>query len=274
MKDNAQIEFKNLDLSAVEETLSQIREMIRPAEANFQALYEVLRPINEAISKLKPFLDSIATGMKLVDQYLQAASMLGENQYICWDYLSSSFVHSITSSDNVNEALLNYLEPDVFEQCEATIQRTSADAKMKPHIRLYDESAKAFHCGFYDLAVTGFTAVFDGILSSISCDTTPKLKKRIKTINDKLITDVVLDHSEYATITLSVTFEKTMELFSMTSDFNMEEPNALNRHWIAHGRSTREKTKLDCVKMINMIYGLLLIAKLEIVDSNTLIDME
>ena len=60
-----------------------------------------------------------------------------------------------------------------------------------------------------------------------------------------------------------MTLEKTLDSFSAPSDFKGKEPKGLNRHWIAHGRATRKKTKLDCVKMINLIYGLLLIGELE-----------
>ena len=78
---------------------------------------------------------------------------------------------------------------------------------------------------------------------------------------------VFFDHDEYATLTLALTLEKTLDSFSAFSDFSKKEPKGLNRHWIAHGRSTRKKTKLDCVKMINLIYGLLLIEQLDSLET-------
>ena len=58
---------------------------------------------------------------------------------------------------------------------------------------------------------------------------------------------------------LFYTFNKTVEIFTANSDFHGKEPKGLNRHWIAHGRSRRKKTKLDCVKLINLVYGIILI---------------
>lgn len=51
--------------------------------------------------------------------------------------------------------------------------------------------------------------------------------------------------------------------FSANSEFSKKELKGLNRHWIAHGRSLKRKTKLDVVKMINLIYGMLLINELD-----------
>ena len=51
-----------------------------------------------------------------------------------------------------------------------------------------------------------------------------------------------------------------MQTFSTNQyKFDDPEPKILNRHWIMHGRSLRRKTKLDCVKMIRFIYGIILL---------------
>ena len=134
---------------------------------------------------------------------------------------------------------------------------------MQKHKRLYSQSVNAFRSGDSDLAVTGFTSVFDSLLADTSGNPTSRLGPRIDAIKQKLDNDELLNHDEYAMITLAMTLEKTLDSFSAPSDFKGKEPKGLNRHWIAHGRSTRKKTQLDCVKMINLIYGLLLIEDIE-----------
>ena len=134
---------------------------------------------------------------------------------------------------------------------------------LQKHKRLYFQSVKAFRNGDSDLAVTGLTSVFDVLLTEISGNPTSSLKARVEAIKKKLKNEELLDHDEYAMITLALTLERTLDSFSANSDFKGKEPKGLNRHWIAHGRSTRKKSKIDCVKMINLIYGLLLIVDLE-----------
>lgn len=56
-----------------------------------------------------------------------------------------------------------------------------------------------------------------------------------------------------------LTWTETMKDFQKRSEFAKpeEEPEDLNRHWIAHGRKTINATKLDDCKMINALYGLM-----------------
>ena len=156
-------------------------------------------------------------------------------------------------TNNVNKYLREYMIRERFQTVKNTIEKTLSCPKIQKHERLYVQSVKAFRDGASDLAVTGFTSVFDGLLADISNDPSASLVPRIKVIKEKLEKEELLTHDEYAILTFAYTFDKTLDSFSARSDFAGKEPKGLNRHWIAHGRSTRKKTKLDCVKMINLM---------------------
>lgn len=188
---------------------------------------------------------------------------MGDAQFVFWDYMTEEYVDAIVDSENINKTLREQMIRERFSKVYRIIDKTLSSAVMHKHKRLYSQSVKAFRNGGNDLAVTGFTSVFDGLLADTSGNPAASLKPRINVIKHKLENDELLDHDEYAMITFAMTLEKTLDSFSANSDFEGEEPKGLNRHWIAHGRSTRKKTKLDCVKMINLIYGLLLIGELE-----------
>ena len=78
----------------------------------------------------------------------------------------------------------------------------------------------------------------------------------------KLEDNEEIENDEFSVFALLITFRETMESFSHNSDFKKKEPKNLNRHWIMHGRSRRRKTKLDCIKTIRFIYGIILIDEL------------
>lgn len=61
------------------------------------------------------------------------------------------------------------------------------------------------------------------------------------------------------------TWMKTMKAFQVRIEFSEPEaePQNLNRHWVAHGRKTTEASKLDCYKMIGILYGLILLAEVQ-----------
>ena len=175
--------------------------------------------------------------------------------------LYDEFVDSVLEADSVDNVLREYIKRDNFLTLHKTIDKCCTHSLMKKRFRLFDQSVKAFENGYSDLAVIGFTSVFDGLLADVSKNPMSSLKPRVNVIITKLENNECLDQNEYASLAFAITYYKTVISFSENSDFSGQEPKCLNRHWIAHGRSTRKKTKLDCVKMINLIYGLLLIEK-------------
>jgi hypothetical protein len=218
------------------------------------------------VEEIQPKIVAGSQLMLEIGQRLKAIERLGDAQYVCWDYMSQEFVEDVLAAPNVNSFLRQYMIRDRFKKVEDTISKTASSTQITPFARLYLQSVEAFREKKNDLAVVGFTAVFDGLLSVVSENSTHKLKYRIKVIKDKLNNEKALSHEEYAMIAFMMTFDKTMDSFSADSDFKNKEPKGLNRHWIAHGRTLRKKTKLDCVKMLNMIYGLILVSNLELIN--------
>ncbi|MEG0835769.1 MAG: hypothetical protein RR413_10035 [Christensenellaceae bacterium] len=251
------------DSSPLTETIQKIQEMVRPVAETAQRIREIIRPITEFVSEYQLEINKTIHELSVAFRPLKAIAKMGEAQFVSWDYLSKDFMEAIFATNNTNKTLREYLAREKFKSVCNTIEKCENEPLMKKHFRLFKQSVSAYNRGDSDLAVNGFTSVFDGLLSDITGNSTHKLQPRIQTIRDKLEKDEILDNDEYAMLTLALTFEKTIESFSKPAPFETEEPKGLNRHWIAHGRSSRKKTVLDCVKLINLIYGLLLINKLD-----------
>ena len=254
--------WQGYDFSGLDTALSRIRDITRPAMEALQNIQSALRPIVEAIEQYKPKVTEIGKALLHATRPLSAIEKMGDAQFVCWDYMTEDFVDAVVDADNVNKTLREHMLRDRFQSVNHTIDNTISSPTMHKHKRLYNQAVEAFRNSHNDLAVTGFTSVFDGLLADTSGNSTSRLVPRINVIKQKLENDELLDHDEYAMLTLAMTLERTLDSFSASSDFKGKEPKGLNRHWIAHGRSTRKKTKLDCVKMINLIYGLLLIEEL------------
>lgn len=255
--------WQGYDFSLWSAALSRIQEITRPAIEALQNIQSILQPIVEALQQYKPKVEEIGQVLLQVSLRSSAIMKMGDAQYVFWDYMTEEYVNEIVESENINKTLREHMLHDRFSKVFRTIDKTLSSPAMRKHKRLYSQSVKAFRNGDSDLAVTGFTSVFDGLLADTTGNPAASLKPRVKVIKQKLENNELLDHDEYAMLTLAMTLEKTLDSFSAPSDFKGKEPKGLNRHWIAHGRSIRKKTKLDCVKMINLIYGLLLIENLD-----------
>ena len=237
--------------------------MIVPIEEPFRQFFEGLRPILEEIEKNKANIEKFFQAFSDVTKYSVAIHKLGDAQFVVWSYMKNDFRDKIIESDNVNKTLREFNIANKYRMVKDTIERSQKNHILKKYLRLYYQSVEAFWKGWYDISVLGFVSVIDGLMSDISKDSTTKLSRRLNIIMKKIDKEEVLEDDEYATMSLAITFEKTMRIFSCNSDFRKKEPKGINRHWIAHGRSSRRKTKLDCVKMINLIYGLILIHNLD-----------
>ena len=248
------------DFSKLFESTERIRKIVQPM---VDAVQDLIKPIRVILEQDYSWLVDAAKNYSWVKEYYEAIEKLGEAQFVCWDYLDDDFVDTINAAENINKALRQHILQDKLEKVNETIKKTCAKPKMNKYRRLYDQSVEAFLVGSNELAVTGFTSVFDGLLADISKNPTHKLSPRIGIIKEKLENSKALGHDEIAIVTLGITIKATLDSFSAPKPFSEPEPRELNRHWIAHGRSHKKRTKLDCVKMINLIYGLLLITELD-----------
>lgn len=251
------------DFSALESIRKNIQETTRVAMQAVIRIKEIVRPVVEYWDTYKERIAKTVQEMARIMRPLLAIQKMSDVQFVCWKTMDAAFVDAIIDSKNINKTLRERMEKEKYRSVFQTVDATKTHPLMKKHLRIYSQAVSAFNRCDCDLAVIGFTSVLDGILAKVSNNPTHKLAPRIQVIKDKLERDDVLENEEYAMLTLALTLEKTLDSFSTPAPFTQPEPKPLNRHWIAHGRSIRRKTKLDCVKLINLIYGLLLIYDLD-----------
>ena len=252
MKIKNMANWKGPDFSQFAEIARKTQEMVRAITEASLRIREIFRPIVEITTKYREQISKFA-------RTFTAIQIMGEMQFVYWDMMDGQFIDELIESSNPNKTLRSFVSKNKFAYVNSTIDKCINNPKMQKYHRLFTQSVAAFQRGDSDLAVNGFTSVLDGLLSDITGKPTHRLQPRIDVIEAKLEKDEVLDNEEYAMLTLALTFHDAMETFSAPAPFDKKEPKGLNRHWIAHGRTRRKKTKLDCVKLINLIYGLLLI---------------
>lgn len=264
MSDDPIMEQNTSSFPSFIETIQYVKELMRPAIEGIQRLQEIMIPIAAAVADVQLRIQEVATTVAIVARPIIAIKKLGENQFVYWEHIPDDFVNEIIAANNVNELLEAWMLVDGVEATNSTISKCTSYQIMERHSCIFNQSVDAFRNGHTDLAVVGFTSIIDGLLTDASGSHMTNMVKRAEAVINKLNLDEILDNDEYATVTLMVTFQQTLESFTAFSKFSesTKEPAGLNRHWIMHGRSRSRKTKLDCVKLINFIYGILLINEL------------
>ena len=204
--------------------------------SQFNNYIEILRPVFEKCS----YLASI----------YEATDKLAKNQFVLIKPIPQDLIDYVRIND-IDTLELKYLIS------EELVQETISFCGILGN-RLFTQSVKALKESSFDLAILGLTAVLDRVLSLYSGQIkNVNIKSRYKAIKERVENkgDLFIDDLESRDFVLFLTYPKAMELFGTNSDFTGQEPKLLNRHWIMHGRSEKEYSKLDCVKVLNMIYG-------------------
>lgn len=246
--DNDDSQFHKIDIKPALDALSTFVKNMKPVQEMIQ----------EMMDNIRNFVRIIAEGMRPI----KALEPLANNQYIIWKYMDEEYVDMILSSNNINKTLRYYHEKEQYKSVYETANKCSEKIHDRTLQRLFNQAVHSFKEGNTDLAVVGFVSVIDGLLAVVNDSTSTRISREFKVLVQKIKDEQGLDDKEYAMLSLFYTFDKTVEIFTANSDFNGKEPKGLNRHWIAHGRSRRKKTKLDCVKLINIVYGIILIDEL------------
>lgn len=205
--------------------------------------------------------------MAQISAELRVYALAGEAEYVIWEVLPKTFMeeaYNVQSKEALLELIRQWMNIRDFIDICKVIDSIATNEYLKD-VPVLSQSVKAYERNDYDLASLGFTAMLDRLLSAYSgLITSTSISKRVKAISEKIINDGegVLDDYDVKDYVLITTYLKTIELFGTDSRFNGNIPD-LNRHWIMHGRMGRKMDQVDCIRLINMLQGTILLAELQ-----------
>lgn len=250
------------ELKKLTDQLKQIAEQssawLQPIQETIQKYNDVLQPIVEASKQFDESFKQLTASIKVPDS-LKVVEKMKSSQYVYWDYLGSVFVDDAIHSFDFDMFLLDCESENNYGKSKQLINECSTHPFLQPYSVLFTQAIQSYRNEQYNIAAVGFTAIIDAVLSEATKNPTHKPKERCNTILEKLMADEYVADEEYATLTLFMTFNAMVESFYETIPFSDPEPVFLNRNWIMHGRIKRELTKLDCIKLIRFLYGIILI---------------
>jgi hypothetical protein len=240
------------DFSKIGEAFLQIQEKMN----------EIMIPVIKTMADFQSKFTEVSIKLVKAFRPLAVIDKLGDAQFVYWYFFTDEFIDAILLSNNINKTLREMCVRDKFQKVNNTIDLCRTHPIIIPYSRVFSQVITSYRNKQYDLAAVGAMSVIDGVLSDISGDTTTSIFSRANAILKKVEETDSLENEEFAVLALAMTFKKTMESISTRSEFRGKEPKNLNRHWIMHGRSHRRRTQLDCIKLFNFLYGILLIEKL------------
>ena len=185
-----------------------------------------------------------------------------------WDTLPESTIEDILTDKDTDCILEEFYISDNYRLVEETFHNCLQSPLISPYKVLFLQVIDSYHAGNYDLAALGLISISDGMLSDVSGKSTHHAQKRVDVIMEKINSNLPIEAIDYSTIILTSTLFETCSSLWKGESFEETEPTLLNRNWLIHGRSRRQVSKLDCIKIINYLYGIILLNNLLNPNSN------
>lgn len=263
-----EIELRSEKKNNVHELIDGLYEIVDQLRKKILAAIEELPVkwcsyLKEATKKLSSFLKDFSSAAPLISIMVK----LGRAQTVVWKDIPYTFIEKYTSVED-NAAMIQMFSDDIdvydFLSADEPIKELLKDSFFSESYT-FVQSIDAFERGDYCIAALGFTAVLDKYFSICYKNrTVVSINERANYLLDKIKEKELssLSNEECNDLILCCTYSESIRTFGENSHFNKSEPKSLNRHWIMHGRYTRELTRFDCVRIIRILYGTVLINRI------------
>ena len=133
---------------------------------------------------------------------------------------------------------------------------------MEMYQRFYEEIIAAFQQEHYQLACTGLFSLADGILADASdMQGCVNYEKRIKKIEERISNNEELTGLDRKFWCVYTGLNAVTGTMFNGKPFTEKEEDLLNRNWLQHGRTHRTYTRMDFLKVLLLVDGILFFAE-------------
>lgn len=246
-----------------EQTLVGIKGIVNIVSSAVELLVEKIANFTEWYRANQDKIQEYIEGIEKLAYWQNAVDKLTESQIVFTEPMSGEIIDRINKAKSVENFILEYYSENGSERLEKLIGRCGSAKEVLAYKKLYPQVVVASEMGCYQLACLGLFTLEDGILADVTNE--PKntnFNNRIKKLENKINDKIPLSDIDLQILEIIVTFDKFKETAFGNSNFNEAEPNYLNRHWTLHGRSRREYTKLDFIRMLLSLDALIFMMNL------------
>lgn len=157
--------------------------------------------------------------------------------------------------DDVNEFMEQFYTYDNYRNMKTMVKGIRESEIKAGLVKLVNECWNAFNNKMYAICATSLLSVIEGILSEFSDD---KQDIRMMKVCQKQVDTFPNDGSTIMKH-VWISYNQFIRSLYQKSDFTAEEPKAINRHWLLHGRSDFEVAEIECIKLFNAVHSLCMV---------------
>ena len=220
---------------------------------------EFTNNLNNVLSDFLKNVKDLAVALEPIKNAITMADNCKNNQWVIFFEVPQETILLLNEAQiDCNIVMHEYFTKDDYANFKQLYDEYKVHESVAQHKLTLEQAAENFIEGKqYNLIAYALVSVFDGTLSNITKINKTFFAKRInKLIDNNATLDEILDKVGVKGLAFMYTFDAIEEFVEFTDFDNDTEPHSLNRHWIAHGRSTKLFTEIDCLKLFNFIFAL------------------
>lgn len=208
-----------------------------------------------------PPTEPIQSGLVIINQeYRTIAEGIGKHGWTIPMSMGLSTLDKLNKKDIDTETydmfFSDYYTSRVFQMM---VKHVNASQIVASKIKLFNECVDSYQEGKYSLCVTALLTILEGILVNFA-----DKKNKTKMLDVcKGNMDRTENEKKLIRHLIWISFYNFIDNLYKSSNFEGNEPDVINRHWILHGRTETEWKSQDCLRLFNAIYTLVTMMKFE-----------
>lgn len=234
---------------------------------NIDGLYTGLKAFADAVSSLRKTVAQVLPSLieigKIFGEFAlwaEAVDKMANAQIVFTDDFTLELAHKFCEEPDIVQAVDRYYyEGGHISPLIETLKRHDG---MEMYQRFYEEIIAAFQQEHYQLACTGLFSLADGILADASdMQGCVNYEKRIKKIEERISNNEELTGLDRKFWCVSTGLNAVTGTMFNGKPFTEKEEDLLNRNWLQHGRTHRTYTRMDFLKALLLVDGILFFAE-------------
>ena len=198
---------------------------------------------------------SLQSGLSTIrDEYIDIVEEAGENGWSIPMNLKLLKLEELKEKDknirNFDHFFVEYYNSKKFNLLVKHVNKSNISLN---HRELFNQCVDAYREDKYLICINGLIPILEGELSRF-CDNKKNIRM-MKVCKENM--EATENDNKLISHLIWASCYKLISKLYQKSDFDGDEPIALNRHWILHGRSNTLRGKEDCLRLFNAIYTII-----------------
>lgn len=218
----------------------------------------VLKTVKDWWNEHQDGIKTVLSGLLKFSAWYSAAKKMIDKQIVFTDVITDQFAEEINNTDSIEKRVRKYYFDNDQEKFNKLFYRCVEYKQVSSFNTLFKQIRNSYKNRDYEICCIALFTITDGLLSTISHDSSTAYKRRIDALREKVDKRTSLSDFDRRVLTVYTAmyeFDKSVFAFS---NFALEETEGINRHRLLHGRTNRDYDEFDVLKVLLWIEALII----------------